>query len=536
MNAVVIGCGIAALMSARRLSENGDINVDILFSGMGASPYVHGFNIPVFEDDTVDVFISDTLKSGYYLNNTKLVDVLCNNSLGLIDFLQQQNIDLNQTEGKYELLQPLGSTYPRVVSSGNHTGVRIIQSLTEELKKRDNVHFCNDTRALRIIQHDDCVTGVLTYDNKNSQYKVIDSQCVVLASGGFCGIFPFSTNSKDISGDGIAMAYLAGAELVDMEFIQYEPCVAISPKEIFGKSVITTMFYEGAVLRNGNRDRFMLKDTPEGEKVNKDILSKEMYKEIKSGSSTPKGGIYFDATAVDKDLLATRYKAYKQRYEEVNIDISKQMVEVAPGAHTSLGGVVIDEKCQTTIKGVFAAGEIIGGLHGANRIGGNAGLEILVFGDIAGRSAREYLKNCSGKKAYTGKYIPYYEKNMSIDEINGIRLEMQNILSETFPVVRSGEDMKKAIEELEVLREKVGKAKVSCKVKGDQTSTYQRIRLENDLLCSYLLATSAYSRGESVGCHVRLDSSKKDYNYNILLKKDQNQPVIYKDYKCNSQV
>ena len=211
---------------------------------------------------------------------------------------------------------------------------------------------------------------------------------MILATGGFGRLFPESTNSADIGGDGCAMASLAGCGLTDMEFIQFEPSAAVWPPELSGKSIITTMFYEGAVLRGGDGKRFM------DERVSKDVQSKAIAEQILKGNTTPHGGVWFDATAVPDHLWDTVYKPYLDRYLKYGIDMRKEPVEIAPAAHTTCGGVIVDENCRTGVPGLIACGEVTGGLHGANRLGGNAGLETMVFGRVAGKTAMEEFKSC----------------------------------------------------------------------------------------------------------------------------------------------
>mgnify|MGYP000009554840 CR=1 FL=1 len=522
---VIVGKGLAGLVCAWQLvkkSPKRDINIDIICDGSGASPFVHGFNLPLLKDDSVETFKKDTLQSGYNLANPDLVNCLCEDSAFIPEMLTELGIELKKQNGEYKLLKPLGSSFPRVAGSSNHTGLEIINRIQALLKENKNISFIFNSRALRLDVENGKIKGVLIYNKQSKSFNYVTADVVMLASGGFCGIYPFSTNSNDIGGDGIAMAYEAGALLTDMEFVQFEPSVAVYPQGICGKGVITTMFYEGAVLRNGKNERFMKqrKNSDNCECVSKDILAKAIFNEITNGTPTIHGGVYFDATGVGRKKLIDSYASYVKRYEDVGIDISKEPFEIAPGAHTSLGGVVINTNCATNIKGLFAAGEVTGGLHGANRLGGNAGLETLVFGRRSANGICDYIKNIHDKNININEEIKVFLDNqndlpiMTKDELLHIRQKMQQILKSDLFVVRNCPDLKKSISSLRKMKKHL--ALHSC-----QENLYDKIRLENDLICAILLAESSYAREESVGCHIRSDSKNGDTNYNLFIQKDE---------------
>ncbi|MDD5602749.1 MAG: FAD-binding protein [Eubacteriales bacterium] len=569
-DALIIGGGLSGLIAAKfLLKEAGHTapEIMILRNGAGASPFVHGFSAVLHRDDTKEAFVDDTLKSGAYINDRKLVEKLCNESTGIVKLLEAEGITFKKSEdGSYDLLRPLGASYPRVVCTENSAGPAIISFVRRELKASGLCNFSNTMRALRLYTKKGEVKGALVYDTEKSDFRFISAKLVILATGGFCRIFPSSTNTSDISGDGIAMAYEAGAELADMEFIQFEPAVSVYPEVLKGKGMITTMFYEGAVLRNSAGERFMTRYGPDAERVNKDVLSACMYSEIDSGRGTKHGGVYFDATGVGREKLLKSYSIYVRRYEEAGMDISKEYIEVAPAPHTSLGGVVIQPDCSTNLKGFFACGEITGGIHGANRIGGNAGLETLVFGRSAGLSAGRYLLSMApGSLGTGGDSMPENDRaekqeiSAWISAITGIsghceaeqisgepdnihfdfakdaedvdvaedadtrgkaidypyrdkeaqyRKNMEDLLAGGFNVIREGNVMENALVELEnmlagLLKES-GEVPPSCPAEA-----YSRIRLNNDITAAILLAHSALARTDSAGCHIRKDSKKR---------------------------
>ncbi|MBQ8804756.1 MAG: FAD-binding protein [Tyzzerella sp.] len=525
---LIVGKGLTGLMAAWQLLEktgSAELEIEIVSDGSGASPYVHGFNVPLHPNDTVDIFKQDTMDGGYGLSNSELVKYLCEDSEDMPALLERLQVFLEKKDGQYKLLKPLGSTWPRVAGSGNHTGAEIMNRLDALLKSRKEVCFTASARVLRLDVQDGSVRGAVLWNKKKEEFEYREADIVMLASGGFCGIYPFSTNMPDSGGDGIAMAFEAGAVLTDMEFIQFEPSVALYPEGVRSKSVITTMFYEGAVLRNGKNERFMKPEGSEGpgECVGKDTLAKAIYREMQEGTPTEHGGVYFDATGVGAEKLMESYASYVDRYKKVGVDITKEPFEIAPGAHTSLGGVVVNTNCETNIKGLFAAGEIIGGLHGANRVGGNAGLETLVFGKRAADGMYKYfveadVKNFRDQNTNEAERISSLigkenEAVMNPEEIIEIREKMEKLLQNNLFVIRNGADLEKAVASIEEMEAYV-------KTHSCHQNPYGKLRLENDLICATLLAHAALARTESVGCHVRKDSDEGDYKYNVMLQKD----------------
>lgn len=492
---LIIGGGLAGWMAAREALASG-ADVTLLHDGMGASPWVHGFNVPVHPRDSERIFLDDTLKSGQGLSDPALAKALCSDAKDVFDLLCGMGFQFNREGDGYQALRPLGASWPRVVSIGNETGATVLTRLKQELQGR----LCEmpGVRALRLLKDGQRVCGALAYDTRNGQWLSVQARAVVLASGGFCGIYPVSTNKRDSGGDGIAMAYEAGAQLCDMEFIQFEPSAAVWPKELVGTSVITTLLAEGAVLRNREGERFMLRYGPEGELVGKDVMSRRIVAEIASGHGTQHGGIYMDNTGVGRERLETGYGMYVRRYRDVGIDLSKEWIELAPAPHTSLGGVCIDPDGRTTVDGLFACGEIIGGLHGANRIGGNAGLETFVFGRRAGKSAAAYALRAQHGQAEEAR--PPLGQNAITGRLGQLREDMRNALWSGVNAVRNAQDLQKALSVFEQELEEIEALRGST-----PEESFALFRLKNDLTAAYLTAMSACAREDSVGCHARSD-------------------------------
>ena len=378
---LIIGGGLAGWRAAEAAVKAGS-SVALVANGAGNSPDIHAINVPVCEDDSVERFIDDTLRSGRGGCDRELVEVLCRESVKLKD---EFPIDRNP-DGSYKLLQPLGCSVPRCVTIGHKIGAYALAKIKRDLAGKVEV-----------------VKGRVTALSFNSQISTFNSQLgdddgtrsarsVVIATGGWCGKYDFSDNPPELRGDGIEMAAALGAATRDMDIVQYEPTVALAPESVRRIPVITTMFFEGATLKNAKGDEFL-----SDRHANKDEMSRAIFAEIEAGRGVD-GGVWFDATKVPREILDTTYVDTVKRYAAAGVDIHRESMLVAPAPHTSLGGLVIDTRCRvlradgTPIPGLFAAGEVTGGIHGFNRIGGNAGTETLVFGKIAGEEAATYAK------------------------------------------------------------------------------------------------------------------------------------------------
>ena len=381
IDVLVIGGGLAGWRAAEAAVKRG-ASVALVANGPGNSPDIHAINVPVREDDSVERFIDDTLRSGRGGCDRALVETLCRESVKLADeFPFDRNLD-----GSYKLLQPLGCSVPRCVSVDHRIGAYALAKIKRDLSGKIEMVKGRVT--------------ALSFNSKPSTFSFRlgdhDSPCeartVVIATGGWCGKYDFSDNPPELRGDGIDMAVKLGAATRDMDQVQYEPTVALAPERVRCIPVITTMLFDGATFRNAKGEEFL-----SDKHANKDEISRAIFAEIEAGRGSD-GGVWFDATQVPRGILDTTYIDTVKRYEAAGVDIHRESMLVAPAPHTSLGGLVIDTHCRvlradgTPIPGLFAAGEVTGGIHGFNRIGGNAGTETLVFGRIAGEEAASFAE------------------------------------------------------------------------------------------------------------------------------------------------
>lgn len=501
----VIGGGLTGTLAAYELAKSG-ANVIIVRDGRGASPHVAGFNVAGAEaEDSVEIYIKDSLESAVNQADPELIEILCNESAGLPEYLKTLGFAFDTDEnGCLKARKSLGSSFSRVVGKGNSSGADILSLLDKDLKQRENVKILEHGRAVRLFKNGNEIAGALIFDKQTEAFTVIEAAKVLLASGGYAGIFPFTSNSKDISGDTVAMALKVGAGVTDMEFVQFEPSCAVWPESIRGKGMITTLFYEGAVMTNALGERFMLKYSADGERVNKDVLARAIAKELREGRGTERGGVWFDNRGVDPERMLSAYAPFVKRYENVGIDLLTTPVEVANAAHTSLGGIKVNSRCETDVKGLFAAGEAIGNLHGANRIGGSAGTETLVFG----KHAAEVIKNdvrpatVEVNSDEIEKLFEQTSTKISVDRLNEIRNQASDLLGKHLGVEREENGLKIAVCELEKLYHEV----CESSAEADAKSVFERLSLENMLITAVALAKSALLRGDSVGSHLRIDN------------------------------
>ena len=503
---LIIGAGLTGTVAADEIIRHSDLHVVQLGSGSGASPYIHGFCMPVGPQDSQKLLYEDTMASGYGQSDSSLVQSLCENAAALEEYFESLGLQLDRDENGPRLLHALGSSVPRIASIHNDTGAVMLRRVRDRLHQSSRYTTLSGQRALELICEKGRVMGAICFDEEKQHFYRIYAKTVILATGGFGRMFPESTNSADIGGDGAAMAYMAGASLTDMEFVQFEPSAAVWPPEVAGKGIVTTMFYDGAVLRDKDGERFMLAHSENAERVPKDVQSKCIFNQIRTKGGTPHGGVWFDATGVPEEKWQGAYKPYLSRYLACGIDLRKEPAEIAPAAHTTCGGVWIDSQCRSGVPGLLVCGEAAGGLHGANRLGGNAGLETMVFGRIAGHSAIACTNSaCLSPTEST----PVANVEPDVD-ISAFRSKLQQIMRKSLNVIRCEEDLQEGLTLVQNLLEQLG-AHRNC---------YQKYRLYNDLLTAQITMLSALTRQGSIGCHCRSDAITEDSAYRVVINKD----------------
>jgi len=520
---LVIGHGLAGLRAALEANKIG-AKVIIVSKGHGASPKVMGFNAPVGPKDSSEIYFRDIMQSGTHINDIKLVKILAEEATNSVLDLENMGINFVKEDSKYNLLQPLGCSFPRLILG---TGDEIIKILLRKAKE-NGVDIIEDVAIINILKHQNKLIGACGISIKEGSLLCFSANAVVIATGGSGQIYPFTTYPSDITGDGYAMAYEASVQLKDMEFIQFEPCVILYPESLRGRIMLTTLLTEGGQLQNSKRERFMMRyDSKKAEKVQKDELARCIQKEIWEGRGTKHGGIYFDVTMVSPKKIIKDYSEDYQILLLRGIDLTRNPVEVAPAAHTFLGGIKINERCETSVGGLFAAGEVVGGVHGANRLGGNAGTESIVFGLRAGKYAGEYAlsqKNNEDadffqdlKKIKEKIYGPLiFSKSESLKP-HSIKKVIQDIMQDKGGIVKNKKSLEEAMEEL-IQVEKMVPELISKNIE----ELIEIHKVKNMLITAKLIITASLNRTESRGAHYRDDFPlREDENWlkSIILKK-----------------
>src|SRR5918996_1374502 len=408
---LVIGGGSAGLRAAIEAHDAG-AHVLIISKSRKGDPHTvlarGGINAALGTMDPEDnwmVHASDTLREGEFIADYEKVEVLCKNAPDAIMELVNWGARFHREKDGRLTQRFFGAhTYRRTVFYGDWTGQEIVRVLMEQVNQRkikviDNVYI---TKLLEKSDNNGAgdgdaghVNGALGVDIENNEFVRFKCKSLILAAGGYTRVYPVSSSRLfENYGEGVALAYEAGADLVDMEVVQFHPTGMVWPEKAVGTLATEAIRGEGGILLNSKGERFMKQYYPERIELGpRDVVARAVYNEIIFGRGTEHGGVWLDVTHLRKEVIQDRLPTmYKQFQELDGIDISKEKMEVGPTAHYSMGGVVVDIKCRTKIKGLFAVGEVMSQIHGANRLGGNSLLDTVVFGKIAGGHAARLAK------------------------------------------------------------------------------------------------------------------------------------------------
>jgi fumarate reductase (CoM/CoB) subunit A len=395
---VVVGGGAAACMAAIAAHENGARTL-IVDKGQlgksGCSPNAHGGMAIHHKDpnDSIQVHGEDTLMSGGFLNSQELVRVLCTEGRKFLHRLESFGCLFDRDpDGTPSVRQFGGHRYKRSVFSGDETGHEMMNGLKREILRR-TIPILDEHMAIRIMRDDRRVIGLMVWDIAEGDFFYIQAPAVVLATADAAGIWPSASERQ--RGDGFCLAFDAGAQLADMEFIQYHPTHAWWPFGVRG-SVSESFRSEGGWLLNNAGERFMERYDPEHKELaTRDKVSVCCYREIRAGRGAPHGGIFASVAHLPAHVVKKRLRVIYRKYFSYGYDITKQPIEVRPRPHYHCGGVCINARAETRVPGLYAAGAVTAGVHGANRLGSNALVDILVFGEIAGTCAADYARTMS---------------------------------------------------------------------------------------------------------------------------------------------
>ncbi|MEO0573283.1 MAG: FAD-binding protein, partial [Bacteroidota bacterium] len=483
-------------------------------------------------EDTWQQHFADTMIEGYHLSEPRMVELMAKEAPQLVKEIDSWGANFAKLKnGKIDQRFFGAHTYRRTCYSGDYTGRSILNALLKKAKEL-KIPILDSQYVTELLVHDKLCFGAMTFNIKNGERTVFLADATILAAGGHTRIWRKSSSRRnENTGDGFYLGLKAGCVLTDMELVQFHPTGMVIPEEIAGTLVTEAVRGEGGRLINGKGERFMKKYDPERlELSTRDRVAMANYMEITEGRATPSGGIYLDISHREKDFIIEKLpRMYRQFLDTLMIDISEKPMEVAPTAHYSMGGISVDPDTHGAgIDGLFAAGEVTGGLHGANRLGGNSLAEILIFGKRAGHYASERsltldVQHRSRKVIQKANdKIDAFLKNGS-EVARPVQRELRNIMWEHCGVVRSEEKLETGLQRLNQLKDTLPLLDVRPDSEGYE-DLMLAFDLEGSLMAAEATMLGAKARKESRGAHQRSDYTEASddhlLNYSIKLASD----------------
>ncbi|MEW5884333.1 MAG: fumarate reductase/succinate dehydrogenase flavoprotein subunit [Armatimonadota bacterium] len=507
-------------------------------------------------EDNWKVHFRDTMRGGKFLNNWRTVEIFAKEAPERILELERYGAVFDRTSNGLISQRAFGGhAYRRLAHVGDRTGLELIRTLQDHAVRLGmEVHM--ETTMTRFLTEGERVVGAVGYRRTDGSIVVFRGKAVVLASGGWGRMYRFTSNSWESTGDGLVMAYEAGAELMDVEFMQFHPTGMIWPPGMRGVLVTEGVRGEGGILRNSNGERFMFNhvpdfyrgetaETPEEaarwvddkknnrrppELLPRDVVARAIYKEVKEGRGSEHGGVYLDVSHKGEGYIKKKLPSmYDQFLHLGDVDITRQPMDVYPTVHYAMGGLRADpDSCETSLRGLFACGEVACGLHGANRLGGNSLTDLLVFGRRAGEAAAEFAAkegHAQGPEAQIEEELEILMRPLSDGEGENpydIQAALQEAMQQGAMIARTEESLRATLDEILDLQKRAA----DIRVPGDPAFNPGWNAARDTLFMltsSELIVRAALERKESRGSHWRLDYPNEDEfwaKHNIVVKKD----------------
>ena len=518
---LIIGAGGAGLRAAIAATERG-LSVGVVTKSLLGKAHtvmaeggVAASMGNVDPDDGWQTHFMDTMRSGKFLNNWRMAEIFAKEAPDRVYELEQWGALFNRTEeGKISQRPFGGHTYRRLCHVGDRTGLEMIRTLQERtLATEAQVYM--ETTVTRLFKNDEGrVVGALAYTRESGRFIHFKAKAVVMATGGWGRNYKVTSNSWEGTGDGAVLAFDAGAELVDMEMVQFHPTGMVWPPGVRGLLVTEGVRGEGGVLRNSEGERYMENYDPEKMELStRDVVARANYTEVTEGRGSPHGGVYLDITHLGYNGIMKKLPTMYEQFKNLaDIDISQEPMEVFPTIHYVMGGIKVDaETCETNVPGLFAAGECSGGLHGANRLGGNSLSDLLVFGRRAGVGATEYVKSNGYSTEIDSSQIDTEKQRVlePLERQDGenpyeLQQQVQEAMMEHANLMRNEESLQEGLEKILEVKERVPNVKAQgSTLFNPGWHASQDIRYLTQI--SEIILRTALERKERRGAQWRLD-------------------------------
>ena len=523
---LIIGAGGAGLRAAiEALAQGASVGV-VCKSLLGKAHTVMaegGIAAAMANVDPADnwkVHFRDTMRGGKLLNNWRMAQLHAQEAPERVRELEQWGALFDRTE-KGEILQRAfgGHTFKRLCHVGDRTGLELIRTL-QDRGVQQGVDCYMECTITRPLMENGRVAGAFAYWRENGRFIVFKAKAVVIATGGIGKAWPITSNSWEYTGDGMALAYAAGAELMDMEFVQFHPTGMVWPPGVQGILVTEAVRGEGGILRNKLGERFMEKYDPRRMELStRDVVARAIYTEVREGRGTEHGGAYLDISHKPAEYVKKKLPSMYHQFKELaDVDITKEPMEVGPTCHYMMGGIRVEaETGQSSIPGIFAAGEAAAGLHGANRLGGNSLSDLLVFGRRAGMAAAAHAKQ-TAYASLDNAQMQDAEKELLAPFSNigespyAVHRDLQTVMQSLVGIYRNAEDLTRALSELQMLKARAATASAEAS-RMFNPGWHLTGELKSMLIISEAVTKSAMARTESRGAHSRIDYPDLDMEW-----------------------
>jgi succinate dehydrogenase/fumarate reductase flavoprotein subunit len=526
---LVIGGGAAGLTAALE-AKNLGLDVTLIAKskvGRSGNTIVAGTGMAVLmegpeSEDTGDIYKEDTLASGKQINDPGMVKCFLNGSPGIAHKLTGYGVVLRKMGDRLMKKQAPGHSTARSLTTDFSKLPYLTRGLSLTLPLLKSAQKCgikiiDFAPVIKLLLADGTVAGALAIDKKREKVLIFRTPTVILAAGGGGRVYSRSNNTRDITGDSYTLAFDAGATLRDMEFVQFYPTMMFSPVKV---TISSPLFGEGAYLRNGLGERFMEKYHPAGDMATRDIMTRAMFNEVIEGRGD-KGNIYMDCRDLPKSVLTGKFPELLRLLSKANLDPSEDLLPISPATHFFMGGVAVNSDGESSIPGLLACGEAVGGLHGANRLGGNALSEAFVFGMIAGSRAakRTRAKNIPGTDI--GDIEPYRSGDVKLSEL---KQALRETTWKHLSIIRNRQFTEQAQEEIDRIEASLGNAEIRSVY--DLVDFYE---IKSMITTTRLIACGGIARKESRGAHFRSDFPKTDddgFKGSFYFKKDHGKLTV----------